>query len=174
MSQTGYFVGWSFLFNFELNIFLLCNTPQWFMSCFFVDFFMCPLQGYAFLRILHSSLWCLQLVASQTLEYQKLMPLSCRRRQYAAQSPSRLFSSEVFVVPITSVGALPPSYAGRPIISPSLGIDQRAGESLLWGRGRAALITSARSAEGLSAQRDTRNSEDEEMSHIGRIFQHYD
>ena len=64
----------------------------------------------------------------------------------------------LFVVPITSAGALPPfpSYAARPIISPSLGIDQRAGESQRWGRERAALITSARSTERLSAQQGTR------------------
>lgn len=47
----------------------------------------------------------------------------------------------------------PTSYAARPIVSPSLGIDQRAGESQLWGREGAALITSARSTERLSATR---------------------
>lgn len=60
---------------------------------FFVYFFTCPLQGYAFLGTPHSSYWCLKLAGSQNLEYQKLMPLSCRRRQCAAQSPSSLFSS---------------------------------------------------------------------------------
>lgn len=39
-------------------------------------------------------LWCLELVCSQTLEYQEPMPLSHRRRQCTAQSTSRLFSSD--------------------------------------------------------------------------------
>lgn len=72
-----------------------------------------------------------------------------------------------FVVLITSAGALPPSYAARPIISPSLGIDQRAGESQLWGRERAALNTSARSAQRLSTHKThgKKRGEDEKMSH---------
>ena len=56
---------------------------------------------------------------------------------------------------ITSAGALPPSYAARPIISPSLGIDQRAGESQLGGRegGSERAATSARSTQALCSTR---------------------
>lgn len=44
-------------------------------------------------------------------------------------------------------------YASRPIISPSLGIDQRAGESPVWGREGGAHPTSARSTERFSVRR---------------------
>lgn len=93
---------------------------------------------------------------SQNPDYQEPVPLSprvlCRHRH-----PFACFPVMLFVVWITSAGALPPSCAARPIIiSHSLGIDQRAGESHLRGREGAALLTSARSKERLSLERDTR------------------
>lgn len=49
----------------------------------------------------------------------------------------------------------PPSYAGRPIISSSLGIDQRAGESPLWGREREMSASHVSKVDG-EALRTTR------------------
>lgn len=179
MSQTGCFVGCSFLFNVELSIFLLCNTPQWFIPCFFFFFlvssFTSPSQGYTRVGILISA-WCLQLVCSHIRVYQEPIPSSCRRRAVII-TPSPVLRRCSLLCwshqrePSPPLPSPPLSYAARPIISPSLGIDQRAGESQLWGRERAALITSARSTQRLSTRKDDddgeRCGEEEEASHVG-------
>lgn len=159
--------------------FLLCNIPQWFIPCFFsfsffvlFSSFTSPSQGYTHVGILISP-WCLQLVCSHILEYQEPIPFSCRRCAVII-TPSPVlrrcsllcWSHQREPCPLPSP---PLSYAARPIISPSLGIDQRAGESQLWGREGAELITSARSTQRLSTRKDDgeRCGEEEEASHVG-------
>ena len=105
---------------------------QWFMSCFIVDYYSSVLHKVILLRECYTRL-PLMAAASFRVRHPRvsrasaaLLQAVCRHNRPVACSPVLLF-----VVPITSAGAPPPSYAARPIISPSLGIDQRAGESQL-------------------------------------------
>lgn len=146
---------------------------QWFISCFF--FYLFFLVGVLYKPSMHATLihfsiaspWCIP-VCSQIIEYQESMFSFRRYAVSIIRSP--VFPAMLFVVLITSAGALPPSYAAKPIISLSLGIDQRAGESQLWGRESAEFPTSARSTERFSVHRDKAEQHcgDDEMSRVNR------
>lgn len=89
--------------------FSVCYTTQWFISLFTPPppFFAASLSHVLLMQQSFTLLCFVQLVCSQTPEYQEPVPFGCRRRAIvitvAACSPAMLF-----VVLITSVGALPP------------------------------------------------------------------
>ena len=110
MSQTGCFVGWSFLFNFGFeHIFIMQKHLQWFMSCFIVDYYSSVLHKVILLRECYTRL-PLMAAASFRVRHPRvsrasaaLLQAVCRHNRPVACSPALLF-----VVPITSAGAPPP------------------------------------------------------------------
>lgn len=155
------------IFDFQLVLFFFSN--EYFLIIIYIKYvpnrLLCWMIFYALVyfslevmscspltrprRILYSPHWIKTLIIKSRCHS---APARCRHKR-----PFACFLVMFFVVRITSAGALPPLCAARPIIiSHSLGIDQRAGESHLWGREGAVLLTSARSKERLSLEQDTR------------------
>lgn len=154
MSQTGCFVGWSFLFNVELSIFLLCNTPLVYFLFFVLFFYMSLTRLYLYRNPILVFLWCLQLVCSQILEYQEPMPFSCSRcAVIITQSP--VLQQCSLLCWSHHREPCPPLLRSQAHHQPLAGnrSESRWVTTLREGE-RAALITSARSTQRLSAQRD--------------------
>lgn len=171
MSQTGCFVGWFFLFNVELSIFLICNTPLVYFLFFVLFFYMSLTRLYLYRNPILVFLWSLQLVCSQTLEYQEPMPFSCSRcAVIITQSPvlqqcSLLYRSH-------QRGPCPPLLRSQAHHQPLTGnrSESRWVTTLREGESEQRLSRQQGRHRGslLNETRGERCGEDEEMSHVSK------